>query len=291
MGNTKDTSVSEATHSLSNNYASSSSLGEHSQYDNEYNPALLHPILRSEYRSTVADFVAPIYGHDLWQCFELSWLNTSGVPQVACADIIVPMASLAIVESKSLKLYLNSFHDRQFPHQDNVKALIKTDLTALLSAEVDVILRSASEVVVASPQTVEPLLLDNLDVVCSQYQRDPKLLLLNADNHQVSHEQFCSHLLRSHCPVTNQPDWGTLTIRYSGRAINPESLLRYIVSFRQHNGFHEQCVEQIYSDIMTECQPELLTVYAQYTRRGGIDINPWRSNDSEPLVLDRVWRQ
>lgn len=291
MGNTKDTSVSKAAHSLSNNYASSSSLGEHSQYDNEYDPALLHPILRSEYRSTVANFVAPNYGHDLWQCFELSWLNNHGVPQVACADIIVPMASLAIVESKSLKLYLNSFHDRQFADQEDVKTLIKVDLTALLSAEVKVVFRSASEVVSASSQAIEPLLLDNLEVTCSQYQRDPKLLLLNADNRQVSGEQFCSHLLRSHCPVTNQPDWGTLTIRYSGPAINPEALLRYIVSFRQHNGFHEQCVEQIYSDIMTECQPELLTVYAQYTRRGGIDINPWRSNDSEPLVLDRVWRQ
>jgi 7-cyano-7-deazaguanine reductase len=291
MGNTKDTSVSKAAHSLSNNYASSSSLGEHSQYDNEYDPALLHPILRSEYRSTVANFVAPNYGHDLWQCFELSWLNNHGVPQVACADIIVPMASLAIVESKSLKLYLNSFHDRQFADQEDVKTLIKVDLTALLSAEVKVVFRSASEVVGASSQAIEPLLLDNLEVTCSQYQRDPKLLLLNADNRQVSGEQFCSHLLRSHCPVTNQPDWGTLTIRYSGSAINPEALLRYIVSFRQHNGFHEQCVEQIYSDIMTECQPELLTVYAQYTRRGGIDINPWRSNDSEPLVLDRVWRQ
>lgn len=291
MGNTKDTSVSKAAHSLSNNYASSSSLGEHSQYDNEYDPALLHPILRSEYRSTVANFVAPNYGHDLWQCFELSWLNNHGVPQVACADIIVPMASLAIVESKSLKLYLNSFHDRQFDDQEDVKKLIKVDLTALLSAEVKVVFRSASEVVGASSQAIEPLLLDNLEVTCSQYQRDPKLLLLNADNRQVSGEQFCSHLLRSHCPVTNQPDWGTLTIRYSGSAINPEALLRYIVSFRQHNGFHEQCVEQIYSDIMTECQPELLTVYAQYTRRGGIDINPWRSNDSEPLVLDRVWRQ
>jgi 7-cyano-7-deazaguanine reductase len=291
MGNTKDTSVSKAAHSLSNNYASSSSLGEHSQYDNEYDPALLHPILRSEYRSTVANFVAPNYGHDLWQCFELSWLNNHGVPQVACADIIVPMASLAIVESKSLKLYLNSFHDRQFADQEDVKTLIKVDLTALLSAEVKVVFRSASEVVGASSQAIEPLLLDNLEVTCSQYQRDPKLLLLNADNRQVSGEQLCSHLLRSHCPVTNQPDWGTLTIRYSGSAINPEALLRYIVSFRQHNGFHEQCVEQIYSDIMTECQPELLTVYAQYTRRGGIDINPWRSNDSEPLVLDRVWRQ
>ena len=286
MGNTKDTS-----HSLSSNYASSSSLGEHSQYDNEYDPALLHPILRGEYRSTVANFVAPLYGHDLWQCFELSWLNNNGVPQVACADIIVPMESLAIVESKSLKLYLNSFHDRQFADKEDVKALIKKDLTALLSAEVEVVLRSASIVVSALPQAVEPLLLDDLDVTCHEYQRNPKLLLLNADNRQVSREQFCSHLLRSHCPVTNQPDWGTLTIRYSGSAINPEALLRYIVSFRQHNGFHEQCVEQIYSDIMTECQPELLTVYAQYTRRGGIDINPWRSNDSEPLVLDRVWRQ
>lgn len=273
------------------NYATGSSLGEDSQYDQTYDPALLYSILRSDYRDTVTSFVESAYGHDLWQCYELSWLNDLGVPQVACADITIPMASPAIVESKSLKLYLNSFHHRKFTHQDDVQGVIEADLTALLGASVDVVIRSAS---IADRPNSEPsdiILLDGLAVECHQYQRDPKLLLLDADTQQVSDEYLCSHLLRSHCPVTNQPDWGTLTIRYSGAAINREGLLRYIVSFRQHNGFHEQCVEQIYSDIMTQCQPDSLTVCAQYTRRGGIDINPLRSSDNRPLILNRVWRQ
>ncbi len=273
------------------NYAAGSLLGEDSEYNQDYDAALLYPILRADYRGTVENFVAAAYGHDLWQCYELSWLNDLGVPQVACADIIVPIASPAIVESKSLKLYLNSFHNRPFTDQTEVKRVIESDLTELLAAAVEVVFRSASITVTTQPQGIASILLDDLSVECRQYQRDAKLLLLEAEKRRVNNEQLCSHLLRSHCPVTNQPDWGTLTIRYSGAAINREALLRYIVSFREHNGFHEQCVEQIYADIMAECEPELLTVCAQYTRRGGIDINPLRSNHSQPLVLDRVWRQ
>lgn len=273
------------------NYAAGSLLGEDSEYNPDYDAALLYPILRADYRGTVENFVAAAYGHDLWQCYELSWLNDLGVPQVACADIIVPIASPAIVESKSLKLYLNSFHNRPFTDQTEVKRVIESDLTELLAAAVEVVFRSASITVTTQPQGIASILLDDLSVECRQYQRDAKLLLLEAEKRRVNNEQLCSHLLRSHCPVTNQPDWGTLTIRYSGAAINREALLRYIVSFREHNGFHEQCVEQIYADIMAECEPELLTVFAQYTRRGGIDINPLRSNHSQPLVLDRVWRQ
>ncbi len=273
------------------NYAAGSLLGEDSEYNPDYDAALLYPILRADYRGTVENFVAAAYGHDLWQCYELSWLNDLGVPQVACADIIVPIASPAIVESKSLKLYLNSFHNRPFTDQTEVKRVIESDLTELLAAAVEVVFRSASITVTTQPQGIASILLDDLSVECRQYQRDAKLLLLEAEKRRVNNEQLCSHLLRSHCPVTNQPDWGTLTIRYSGAAINREALLRYIVSFREHNGFHEQCVEQIYADIMAECEPELLTVCAQYTRRGGIDINPLRSNHSQPLVLDRVWRQ
>lgn len=282
--------------SNTNNYATGSLLGEGSEYNQDYDSALLYPILRADYRDTVENFVAASYGHDLWQCYEVSWLNHLGVPQVACADIIVPIESPAIVESKSLKLYLNSFHNRPFTDQAELKLVIETDLSALLGAAINVVFRSASVSVIAQPTLSEAALLDDLAVECRQYQRDAKLLLLDADavdsdKRHVSNEQLCSHLLRSHCPVTNQPDWGTLTIRYSGAAINRESLLRYIVSFRQHNGFHEQCVEQIYADIMSECRPELLTVCAQYTRRGGIDINPLRSNHNQPLNLNRVWRQ
>ena len=273
------------------NYATGSLLGEGSEYNQDYDPALLYPILRADYRGTVESFIAATYGHDLWQCYELSWLNDLGVPQVACADIIVPTESLAIVESKSLKLYLNSFHNRPFTDQAELKLVIESDLTALLGAAVEVVLRSASIRLAAQSQAIESILLDDLSVECRQYQRNAKLLVLDTEKQPVNNEQLCSHLLRSHCPVTNQPDWGSLTIRYSGAAINREALLRYIVSFREHNGFHEQCVEQIYADIMTQCKPELLTICAQYTRRGGIDINPLRSNHSQPLVLDRVWRQ
>ena len=273
------------------NYATGSLLGESSEYNQDYDSSLLYPILRANYRDTVEHFQAAAYGHDLWQCYEISWLNDLGVPQVACADIIVPIASPAIVESKSLKLYLNSFHNRPFTDNTELKLVIEADLTALLGAAVKVVFRSASTAATAQSEAVASILLDDLAVECRQYQRNAKLLILDVEQRSVNNEQLCSHLLRSHCPVTNQPDWGTLTIRYSGAAINREALLRYIVSFREHNGFHEQCVEQIYADIMTQCKPELLTVCAQYTRRGGIDINPLRSNHSQPLILDRVWRQ
>lgn len=272
-------------------YAASSGLGKPSEYTDEYSAELLHPIQRADYRATVDGMVAAEYGHDLWQCYELSWLDEQGLPQVAIARIIVPLSSAAIVESKSLKLYLNSLHKTAFASQQALEELIARDLSAALGAQVEIVLSPVAHEMFCDDALRNHAdgLLDTLPVACQQYQRDPSLLNLLAES--VQGQWHYSHLLRSHCPVTDQPDWGTLHIRYSGQVIEPASLLRYIVSYREHSGFHEQCVEQIYSDIMRVCKPDELTVYAQYTRRGGIDINPLRSNVDAPLNLGRVGRQ
>lgn len=261
------------------NYAEGSALGRGSQYNQAYSTDLLFPIARSEYRATIDRPVSAAFGYDLWQCFEISWLNQKGLPQVACANIVVPLTSPNIVESKSLKLYLNSLHNKLFDDKTAVKELIANDLGLCLGEAVRLeffsLAQPSSQWLNALQTSNELGLLDRLDIDCDCYQRDSELLTVQENT--VSRERVYSHLLRSHCPVTNQPDWGTLTIEYSGRKINSEGLLRYIVSFREHNGFHEQCVEQIYSDIMHRCEPQELTVFAQYTRRGGLDINPLRS--------------
>ncbi len=287
---------------MNKDYAQDSALGKGSQYDNTYSPDLLFPIARADYRATIDNYIESAYGHDLWQCYELSWLNSQGLPQVACANILVPINSAVIVESKSLKLYLNSFFDLRFDSSSAVKARLEEDLSSRIGIPVEVEITSASAKPLSTSKqsddssyseagNQQAILLDTLDIDCEQYERDAQLLQLDQSHPQVVDQLLCSHLLRSHCPVTNQPDWGTLSIRYTGKAIDHASLLRYIVSFRQHCGFHEQCVEQIYADIMLRCEPSELTVYAQYTRRGGIDINPLRSSIDKPLFSARIWRQ
>ena len=282
-------------------YAQDSALGKGSDYVDRYSPELLHAIQRADYRRTVEHLAQAHYGHDLWQCYELSWLNARGLPQAAVASMTVPLNSPAIVESKSLKLYLNSLHNERFDNGSAVVARIQSDLTALLQAAVLVELAPVTQGEFAPGALNSQLaehpegLLDTIDIACEQYQRDAALLSLSGasgEQGELRQNQWhYSHLLRSHCPVTNQPDWGTVHICYSGQSIEPASLLRYIVSYRQHCGFHEQCVEQIYSDIMQQCQPIELTVYAQYTRRGGLDINPLRSNVDKPFNVARVFRQ
>lgn len=279
--------------SQQSNYAEGSALGQGSQYNQAYSAELLFPIARDHYRITIDKPVSAAFGYDLWQCYELSWLNNKGLPQVAGGNIRVPLSTSNIVESKSLKLYLNSLHNKRFNNELAVKQLIEADLTLCLAGQVQVTLFSVSQPPsewLAAAQLIENNgLLDLLDIECDRYQRDPQLLATQSNS--VSDEHVYSHLLRSHCPVTNQPDWGSLSIQYSGREISRASLLRYIVSFREHNGFHEQCVEQIYSDIMHYCEPDELTVYAQYTRRGGLDINPLRSTISQAELPGRIWRQ
>lgn len=242
----------------------------------------------------------PFFGVDIWNCYELSWLNPRGKPQLAIAIITVPADSPNIVESKSLKLYFNSFSNTILENHEALKLLLQADLSEAIGSTVSVRILEAMDfgqnpLDVVDGQfrekTLHPLLsvceleglnLDRLDVECDQYTPTPELLSSNADEPPVS-ETLRSNLLKSNCLVTGQPDWGSIQIQYSGPAINQAGLLKYLVSYRNHHEFHEQCVERIFMDVLTRCKPDRLAVYARYTRRGGIDINPFRANFSGPL--------
>ena len=229
----------------------------------------------------------PFMGADLWTAYELSWLNPKGKPQVALAQFTVPCDSPCIVESKSLKLYLNSFNNTRLADADEVRVRLQQDLSAAAGAGVAVAL-VLPEAFDAQPiHELDGLNLDRLDVECSHYTPEPALLQATRNELPVS-EVLVSHLLKSNCLVTGQPDWGSVQISYTGPQIDQAGLLQYLVSFRNHNEFHEQCVERIYMDIWRQCKPVKLAVYARYTRRGGLDINPWRS--SYPQALPRAVR-
>jgi len=273
-----------------------SQLGKSSAYIDQYDASLLFPIPRAGKRAEIGIAgAAPFFGADMWTAFELSWLNLRGKPQVALVHFTVPCESLNIVESKSFKLYLNSFNNTRFNDADAVKARLRADIT-------EAVWRNTAGEPVVAPATIgvtvvgadqfdrEPvheldgLNLDRLDIECMQYSPAPELLTVTPNEQPVS-EVFVSNLLKSNCLVTGQPDWGSVQISYSGDQIEQGGLLQYIVSFRNHNEFHEQCVERIFMDIWTRCKPTKLTVYARYTRRGGLDINPFRT--SHPQALPR----
>jgi len=267
-----------------------SQLGKSSTYEDHYNPNLLFPLPRATKRAEVGITGSlPFLGADLWTAFELSWLNAKGKPQVALAHITVPCETPNIIESKSFKLYLNSFNNSVFADADAVRHTLRTDLTEAawrgapaVGASLGVKLL-APELFDREPvHELDGLNLDRLDVECSQYQPAPELLSAALDEQPVT-ETLTSHLLKSNCLVTGQPDWGSVQISYSGPQIEQEGLLKYIVSFRNHNEFHEQCVERIYMDIMARCKPTKLTVYARYTRRGGLDISPWRTSHPQAV--------
>ena len=267
-----------------------SQLGKASAYADQYDPCLLFPIPRSGKREEIGISGAlPFFGADLWTAFELSWLNARGKPQVALAHFTIPCETPHIIESKSFKLYLNSFNNSRFDSLEAVQERLREDVNEALwrgaavrqsSASVRVIAQDAFEL--QKVQELQGLNLDRLDIECSDYTPRPDLLKADHDNPPVT-ETLVSHLLKSNCLVTGQPDWGSVQISYTGAAIDQESLLRYIVSFRNHNEFHEQCVERIFMDLWTRCKPIKLTVYARYTRRGGLDINPLRT--SHPMAL------
>lgn len=265
-------------------------LGKSSEYPDQYDPTLLFPVARGENRRRIGleDGRWPWFGGDLWQAWEVSWLKPGGMPVVAWAEICFPAASPAIIESKSLKLYLNSLNQAVFSSGEQVAETITRDLSSACGASVSVQLHSvdASAPAVGRPDGFE--LIDDEPVDAVVYDYAPESLL--ADGPVVS-EGLCSHLLKSNCPVTGQPDWATVFIRYTGRKLNRAGVLRYLVSFRQKQDFHEHCVETIFTDLMARCQPESLTVCARYTRRGGLDINPWRSTDSEEGPGPRLVRQ
>lgn len=264
-------------------------LGQQTEYVSEYDASLLYPIARVDkwQEMNIESERLPFYGEDVWNAYEVSWLNLKGKPVVALAEFRLPCDSPNIIESKSFKLYLNSLNQMRYESVEEVQALLEKDLSEAAKANVTVIIRdldSVSSLVVLTPDYC----IDELDVEVNEYHPNADLLAVGKE---VVEERLVSHLLKSNCPVTNQPDWGSVFIDYKGPKIEHEALLKYIVSFREHTDFHEQCVERIFIDIMRQCKPESLTVYARYVRRGGLDINPYRS--SEPVVLgnDRLTRQ
>lgn len=271
--------------------ATKSLLGQATPYCATYDPSILFPVPRQEKRDELGFDLdsLPFQGLDIWTAFEVSWLNAKGKPVVAIAEFAFPADSPYLIESKSFKLYLNSFNATRF---DSAKAVVNhwvEDLSQACGGDVAVDLRSLDQ-----EETLIGKLpgqnLDDLDIEVSDYQVKPELLQRVPDAKPVK-ETLNSHLLKSNCLVTGQPDWGSIVIRYHGPQIDREGLLRYLISFREHNEFHEQCVERVFTDLMQRCQPEKLTVYARYVRRGGLDINPYRSNFEDEFDISRTVRQ
>lgn len=267
-------------------------LGKATRYKSEYDPQLLCPVPRRAKREEIGlDADLPFSGVDIWNAYELSWLTSKGKPVVAMGEFRFPCESASLIESKSFKLYLNSFNQTRFDSFERVESVIAADLSRAAGAEVGVRLLGSDEF--AGQRLVEfpGECIDGLDIAVEHYALDPTLLSGAAESGTIAEETLYSHLLKSNCLVTSQPDWASVLIRYRGGRIDREALLRYLISFRQHNEFHEQCVERIFADLMRHCRPQKLSVYARYTRRGGLDINPFRSNfEAEPVNL-RLARQ
>ena len=267
-------------------------LGRATSYAADYDPGLLCPVPRRLKRDELGLSAAlPFGGVDIWNAYEISWLNPKGKPVVAVGEFRVPCSSPNLIESKSLKLYLNSLNQTRFAAIGEVEELIAADLARAAGAPVEVRLTGSARFAGQTIATLPGRCLDGLDIEVSDYRLNPELLAGSVDSAQVVTEELHSDLLKSNCLVTSQPDWGSVLIRYRGPKIDEAALLRYLISFRQHNEFHEQCVERIFVDLMRFCAPERLTVYARYTRRGGLDINPFRSNCEAEVENLRLARQ
>lgn len=264
-------------------------LGKPSRYADEYAPKLLYAVDRATSR-TALDLGEPLpfHGADVWNAWDLTWLSEDGRPVVATMSFAVPADSSHIVESKSLKLYLNSFAMSRYPSHKDVARLITADLARIVGTEVPVDIRPAAKRSTGRITKMPGRCVDNESVTCDRYTIDAGLL--QTSGNAVS-ESLHSHSLRNLCPVTGQPDMGSVLITYHGPLIEPDSLLRYLTSFRRHSDFHEACVERIFRDLKQQCRCEQLSVYARYNRRGGIDINPFRSDfEAQPAPM-RLWRQ
>ena len=292
-------------------------LGKDVAYPKGYDASLLFPMPRLDARltlglrslpgsATTMPGALPFKGFDLWNAYELSWLNPKGLPKVALLRLKVPCTSPNIIESKSLKLYLNSFNQTRFETVHHVFDLLRKDLALAIGAEFELELVGPDQFANEKIAEFGGVDLDKLDVEIDCYQPDAAILKLQGDISETVRtgeaagvvertsisEKVFSRLLKSNCPVTDQPDWACIQIEYTGPAINHASLLKYIVSYRMHNGFHEHCVEKIFVDILKQCSPTSLSVYARYTRRGGLDINPWRATfDVKPPAIGRSARQ
>ncbi len=267
-----------------------SPLGKETSYIEKYSREILCPIERQPSRESLGidSEELPFTGEDIWNAYELSWLNQKGKPEVACAEFRIPCESRAIIESKSFKLYLNSLNHTKFASTDLLVKTLRDDLSWCVGLPVVVNLMHVEHGLSTESELLTGTCLDQLDVEIDEYSPDGNLLI---QDEQIVNEQVYSHLLRSLCPVTSQPDWGTIIIEYTGKRIKQEGLLKYLIGFRQHQEFHEQCVERIYRDISASCKPERLSVYARYVRRGGLDINPYRSSDEVKCRNIRLNRQ
>jgi 7-cyano-7-deazaguanine reductase len=261
------------------------SLGQTTPYPDQYDPSLLFPIPRSENRLKLdikPNQALPFVGVDIWNAFELSWLNKKGKPQIALAEFQVPADSPNMIESKSFKLYLNSFNSARFDNEAEVRERLITDLSAVANSKISTRIHSTEAIAKKGMQEMSGVLMDRLDIeIDPSLSADPALLEVNESFGPIE-QCLVSHLLKSNCPVTGQPDWASIQIRYQGRPILEEGLLRYLIGFRQLGEFHEHCVETIFTDIKRQCKPEKLSVYARYTRRGGLDINPFRTDHNAP---------
>ncbi len=265
-------------------------LGKSSDYISSYAPQLLQPVPRALNRDELGlTSQLPFAGEDLWNMYELSWLDSRGKPVVAVGETRVDAGSKNLIESKSFKLYLNSLNQTRFASFEQVEATLQQDLAHCAAGKVSVRLYTLDE---ADSQIyrLPGASIDDLEIDVDHYDFTPELLQAAASGEEVE-ETLHSHLLKSNCLVTHQPDWGSVVIHYRGKQINREALLRYLISFRQHNEFHEQCVERIFMDLTRFCQPTHLSVYARYTRRGGLDINPFRSNWESDCANIRLVRQ
>jgi 7-cyano-7-deazaguanine reductase len=275
------------------------SLGKTVHYTSKYTPSLLCSLARSDSRAQlgIENNALPFDGVDLWTAYELSWLDLRGKPVVAYGIFSFPCQSVGMIESKSLKLYLNSFNQTAFSSLEDVKKTLELDLSFAAQTSVQVDLFPAAAF--AQPGRFighfPGVCIDDLPVAISEYQVNPELLSMDTAQAAVQkvyvQESLYSHLLKTNCPVTGQPDWASVSIRYTGPRIHHESLLKYICSYRQQADFHEQCVEQIFRDLMERCQCEKLTVEARFQRRGGLDINPFRTNCAEQPLAVRLLRQ
>lgn len=267
-------------------------LGQKTEYKSQYDASLLQPVPRRLNREGLGIVEDQPFnqGADVWTCYELSWLNPNGLPQVAIADVAIDFKSENLIESKSFKLYLNSFNQTKFASIEEVEQTLTKDLSQCASGQVSVKIHKLAD------YTNQPIMnfagecIDEQEIQIDSYAFSNQYLE-NVAEGEIVEETLVSHLLKSNCLITSQPDWGSVQIHYIGKQLNREKLLRYLVSFREHNEFHEQCVERIFTDLMQFAKPKKLTVYARYTRRGGLDINPFRSNfESIPANL-RMARQ
>lgn len=276
-----------------NAVAENSNLGKETDYNFNYDSSKLFAIARKHKRDEIGidNNMLPFKGYDCWNHYEVSWLNQKGKPVVATAEIIYDCSSECIVESKSLKLYFNSLNNTKFSNADELEQIIKKDISNCIGADVVVNLQDLNTSNLRMIQNnFDGICIDERDIECTKYTVEPRYLSIEYKT--VKDEVLYSNLLKSNCLVTGQPDWGSVQIIYSGNKIDQEGLLKYLVSFRNHNEFHEQCIERIFVDIIKYCQPEELTVYGRYTRRGGLDINPYRTNKKDyKTTNNRLIRQ